>query len=305
LIELAFGPTMDESGRANLREMRMISQSGSLAALNEGLERLTNTLDQGFVWVEDGKIIGNVTTSPANYPRPFGVGAIIANVAVHPDYRRRGVAESLMHATLEAVRQKRYDFAILQVDESNATARRLYTRLGFRQQRTFARWGRSPYKQTPQRPTTMPAINLRQAYDWRLELALAEVSRPNDQGGIGWLRPTSPKHFKPGLLSIMFDWVIGRYEDHWVIRDAKGKSILAVLKVTSSFGMPDRLELIVHPAFQGQYEDALLNHTLRILDGRRKNVVIEHPYDDWAANAALERYGFDRRHTLIHMRLDF
>jgi ribosomal protein S18 acetylase RimI-like enzyme len=305
LIELAFGPTMDEAGRANVREMRMLGQSGSLAALNEGLERLLGSLDQGFVWVEGGKIVGNVSTSPANYPRALGVGVIIANVAVHPDFRRRGIAEALMNATLDAIKPKQVDFAILQVDEANASARRLYTRLGFRPERTFGRWSRSPFVRAPERLTTMPDITLRQWKDWPAELALAEVSRPNDHGGLGWLRSTEAKHFRPSLINGMFDWVIGRAEDHWIIRDSKRTSILALLKAISSFGMSDRLELIVHPAFQGQYEEALINHTLRILDGRRKSVIIEHPFDDWAANAALQKYGFERRHTLLHMRLDF
>jgi len=64
--------------------------------------------------------------------------AYIANLAVHPGYRRRGVAERLM---LEAeARAKGFGcrWAVLHVDERNVAGRRLYGKLGYR---TVARQG--------------------------------------------------------------------------------------------------------------------------------------------------------------------
>jgi ribosomal-protein-alanine N-acetyltransferase len=55
----------------------------------------------------------------------------IANLAVHPDRQRRGVAESLMNVLL--ARCSGAVWAGLEVRESNTRARRLYRKLGFRE----------------------------------------------------------------------------------------------------------------------------------------------------------------------------
>ena len=47
----------------------------------------------GFVWTEDGRIVGNVTLTREDQARPIW---IVSNVAVHPSYRRRGIARALM-----------------------------------------------------------------------------------------------------------------------------------------------------------------------------------------------------------------
>src|SRR5258708_22084421 len=157
-------------------------------------------LEQGFVWVEAGKIIGNVSVSPANYPRSEGVGYVVANVAVHPDYRRQGIAQSLLLAALELVQQKGGDFAVLQVEAANEGAYRLYSRLGFRAERGFALWNRPAHMRTPPRPDTMPDITLRQSHEWRGELGLAEMVRPKRPGGVGWVQPTTPNDLKPSIF---------------------------------------------------------------------------------------------------------
>ena len=105
LLELCFGATMDEAGHSAIREMRMVSQSGSLSLLFHGLDRLLGGLEQGFVWIEDGRLVGNVSVSPANYPHSMGKGFIIANVAVHPDYRGLGIAGKLYEGRLAILKR--------------------------------------------------------------------------------------------------------------------------------------------------------------------------------------------------------
>jgi ribosomal protein S18 acetylase RimI-like enzyme len=51
----------------------------------------------------------------------------ILNVAVHPDFRRLGIASSLIQGEIADRRAAHF----LEVRESNASARRLYERLGF------------------------------------------------------------------------------------------------------------------------------------------------------------------------------
>jgi GNAT superfamily N-acetyltransferase len=305
LIELCFGSTMDESGRAGVREMRMVAQSASLSFIYDGLGRALGGIEYGFVWVVDGKVAGNVSISPANFPSSMGTGCIIANVAVHPDYRRQGIALALMTASLEAIQQRRAKFAILQVDSINDPARRIYDRLGFRVERTFNRWTRSPHVRPPAKLPDMPPITLRQPNEWRAEIALAEHTRPNTLGGLGWLRPVHPQHFRWSIFRMFSDLTMGRNEEHWIVHNERKNAIIASMRINMTFGGVDRLELMIHPAHEGKLEEAMINHALRRLDGRRRSLLIEHPADDLRTSQVLERYAFERRYTLAHMRYDF
>ena len=55
------------------------------------------------------------------------------NVAVHPDYRRKGIAEALILALLEGLKARGSHSLTLEVRASNAPAIALYQKLGFQQ----------------------------------------------------------------------------------------------------------------------------------------------------------------------------
>jgi ribosomal-protein-alanine N-acetyltransferase len=56
----------------------------------------------------------------------------ITNLAVHPDWRRQGIARVLLGRTLEDARRRRLRLAILEVRPNNIEALGLYEGLGFR-----------------------------------------------------------------------------------------------------------------------------------------------------------------------------
>jgi ribosomal-protein-alanine N-acetyltransferase len=60
-----------------------------------------------------------------------GTGEVL-NLAVAPEFRRRGAGEALLQAGLAAFRRSRVDEVFLEVRESNISARALYARHGFR-----------------------------------------------------------------------------------------------------------------------------------------------------------------------------
>jgi ribosomal-protein-alanine N-acetyltransferase len=60
-----------------------------------------------------------------------GIGEVL-NLAVAPEFRRRGMGEALLEAGLAAFRRSRVDEVFLEVRESNTSARALYARYGFR-----------------------------------------------------------------------------------------------------------------------------------------------------------------------------
>ena len=55
------------------------------------------------------------------------------NVAVHPDFRRRGLAEALINALVEALKTMESRCLTLEVRSSNVPAISLYEKLGFSQ----------------------------------------------------------------------------------------------------------------------------------------------------------------------------
>ena len=55
------------------------------------------------------------------------------NIAVHPDFRRRGIGEMLVAALEEQLRQRGSKMLLLEVRDSNVPAIALYEKLGFHQ----------------------------------------------------------------------------------------------------------------------------------------------------------------------------
>ncbi len=55
----------------------------------------------------------------------------LANIAVHPEYRRKGVAEMLLNKVIELAREKNCKKIMLEVRKSNDPAINLYTKYRF------------------------------------------------------------------------------------------------------------------------------------------------------------------------------
>ncbi|RRK11816.1 ribosomal-protein-alanine N-acetyltransferase [Lactiplantibacillus garii] len=66
----------------------------------------------------------------------------LTNLAVHPDFRRQGLAEQLLNAGL--TRLKISDQVFLEVRQSNVAAQRLYLKAGFGQIATRKRYYHDP-----------------------------------------------------------------------------------------------------------------------------------------------------------------
>jgi len=58
--------------------------------------------------------------------------AHIANLAIHPEYRKRGYGEYLLRWSLEFVHKKKVATITLEVNEKNLAARGLYDKFGFK-----------------------------------------------------------------------------------------------------------------------------------------------------------------------------
>ena len=97
-----------------------------------GRARLPNWVSPltGYVWEDNGRIIGNVSLIP--YFRRNKRVFLIANVATHPDYRRRGIGRMLTDKAMKHAREK-LGWSLAARARGQSRRITLYEDLGFRE----------------------------------------------------------------------------------------------------------------------------------------------------------------------------
>ncbi len=128
LIEEAFSDELDREGREVLHELRRLGHLGPLLWLLRQASPDFGEVLSGFVWEDDGQIVGNTSL---NLTGPFPAQWRISNVAVLPSHRRRGIARCLLEEAIEYVRVRGGRAVSLQVRDDNVGALELYRSLGF------------------------------------------------------------------------------------------------------------------------------------------------------------------------------
>ena len=88
---------------------------------------LQNLWAYWLVAVSDDRVVGYIG-SQSSFDE-----ADIMNVAVHPEYRRQGIAEGLICTLVEELKNRGIHALLLEVRATNAPAIALYEKLGFQQ----------------------------------------------------------------------------------------------------------------------------------------------------------------------------
>lgn len=86
---------------------------------------LDNSLSFWLVAADGEKVVGYVGSQTVLD------GSDMMNIAVAPDFRRKGLAEALVNALIDCLRQRKSRCLILEVRVSNTPAITLYEKLGF------------------------------------------------------------------------------------------------------------------------------------------------------------------------------
>lgn len=297
LMELVFGPELDPESRAAMREMQWLARSGPWLWLLARLHQVGEGFIPGFVWVEGNRIVGNVSVRRAG---ARGEGWLIGNVAVHPDWRRRGIGRALMEAAVGLMQERGGRWAGLMVEHNNLPALRLYEKMGFHRLGAITTWQGRPSRPLRFPQTSEIPIRKRRADEWEAEYMLVRVARPP---GLNWLEPLSKRDFRAGFLSGLANFLSGRREEHWVV--AEGGRLLAALRLVASWGgEAHEMALFIHPNARGRFEAGLLAHGLSRLLPSSRPVQVAHPAGDDEVETALRDLGFTPVRTLVHMKLD-
>lgn len=117
---------MNESHVAGIAKLETVCFSDSWSE-NSIASELRNPLSLWLVAL-DGETVAGYVGSQAVMGE-----ADMMNVAVAPDYRRQGIAESLVNRLVKALAEKGNHSLALEVRESNGPAIALYQKLGFTQ----------------------------------------------------------------------------------------------------------------------------------------------------------------------------
>ncbi len=272
LIEQCFADTLDPEGQRYLQQMRSAAGNpGYLQWMSFAAERTSLPLN-GYVWEEDGKVVGNLTLIPS-----FGIGRryyLIANVATHPDYRRRGIARQLTTRAVEHARQRGAQAAWLHVRAENAGAIALYTAIGFVERARRTTWqcnepsGLDPVlKPEVSWRVSAPSdltIGKRLERDWPSQKAWLETIYPRN---VTWHLPIRLRALHPGFWGAFYRMWNDVYVQQWSA--LHGRRLEAVLAWQSLPGYTDSLWLATGRDCKDEVVSALLMHARRQLSLRR------------------------------------
>ncbi|MEX1071560.1 MAG: GNAT family N-acetyltransferase [Anaerolineales bacterium] len=290
LVELCFANSLDADGRLYIRQMRQAARSGPLLDLAATGSRADLPLG-GFVWQEDGRVVGNLSLLPHQYgsQRLF----LIANVAVHPDHRRRGIARALTQAALADVERRGPRDTWLQVDQDNPAAVKLYAEMGFVEKMRRTSWRMHPQPDlSPQRISTVKVLKTHRA-DWSAQRKWLDATYPTN---LRWHLPLEPQLLQPGWRGALERALSSRQVEQWSA--IKNRKLLGVLSWQSSTLESDRLWLAVDAKREEEAIVALMRQAHNSLRPER-NLALNFP--SGRASKALLNAGFNAARTLIWM----
>jgi ribosomal protein S18 acetylase RimI-like enzyme len=293
LVEKCFADTLDPDGERYLQHMRAAAKNPGFLRWASVAAEFSSVPLNGYVWEEDGKIVGNVSLIPfiMHNNRYY----LIANVAVHPDYRRRGIARKLTLQAVDHARRRAAPRAWLHVRENNAAAIHLYLSLGFQEQARRTTW----YTQREIPSGTQPnevRIVPRQGSHWSAQNKWLVRNYPPE---VTWHLPFSKNALRPGLAGVIYRAFSGSYARQWSV--LSGDRLLGVLSWQPSGNFADTLWLSTSVEDEEMAAYALLLHARQHLSPRRP---LSLDYPAHQADESMQATGFYIHQTLIWMSTD-
>ena len=298
VVAEAFRGEMDPGGARVVREMRLIGHLGPLAWWLDLFAPVGEGFTPGFVWLEDGRIVGNATLRRA---LPSWHGWIVGNVAVLPEYQGRGIGRELVQACVARARDEDGDWVALEVRADNAPARHLYESLGFKQTGTVAMLRREAGASQLGQADPPSGVHVRRprSGEGRTIFTLAQSAMP---AGLRWAEPLRETEFAFSWERNLDLWLVGQRESWWVAQS--DDRIVGAIEAYTFHNSREEGRLRMWAAAGSGLYDALIDAALGQREMASRPMVIAHPGDDADALQAIARAGFAPLRTLAHMKLD-
>ncbi len=297
LIEIGFRDELDPQGWKMLRQMRQLYQPNGLARVvyNAALETT------GFVWEEDGRIVGNLSLRHAQ-PRSSR-GRLIGNVVVHPNYRHRGIGRALMESAIAAASNEYASWVGLEVRADNEIAGQLYRHLGFHAVGTTKHMLRPKGLPWPENPGPDGAWRRSKSHDALSWQHLATLVHDRDQRLVLEIRADLYRF--GGLDSWINRWLSRQREGAWVHSDNEGHIDLAAHVQTDRKFRFHVWDVLMHPALGEPGAQELLAQALSATRQAGHWPIVTIVADQPDLVRALEGIGFEQHRTLQQMILAY
>ncbi len=291
LVEVCFADTMDADGRRYLQQMRSAGKD------NQFLRWAANAVDtvsmplSGYVWEERGEVIGNVSLIP--YRHAGKKYYLIANVAVRPDQRRRGIGRALTQAAMQHARARRAEEIWLHVRDDNPEAIALYLSLDFQERLRRTAW---QAKIDPGISSGGQGVLISPRYgrDWPQQESWLKRLYPES---MAWYQPIPWISLRPGLGPTLYRFFVDLDTRQWTA--AADGDLAGVLTWQPVSGASDRLWIAVPPEGGSEAVTTLLLHVRRILNWRQA-LSLDFPAGEY--KDAIEAAGFRPYRTLLWMQ---
>jgi predicted GNAT family acetyltransferase len=250
----------------------------------------------GFVWEEDGEIIGNLSLVP--FTENGRKIHLIANVAVRPEHRRRGIGRALTTRALEILRRKHEPRVWLQVRAQDEGAQALYRSVGFVDRFRRTTWRIKPVKLRSAGKNAGMSVSVRKRLDadWGLQRGWLISAYPPQ---MRWNLPVNFHHFAAGPMQEVKNFFEGVNLRHWTIEKAGECQAVLTWQKTTTYA--NNLWL----AFRPDFEPAALQDALpEILSNLRRRHPLSLDLAEGLFSQELDSLGFNVFRTLIWMSKD-
>jgi len=294
LVELCFYDTLDPEGKQYLKDMRRAAHNATLLGWASSMIDEASMPPSGYVWEEHERLVGNLSLIPINLQGKRGY--MIANVAIHPEYRGRGIARELTEAALDYAHSHNAASAWLQVREDNASAIHIYESNGF-----LERWRRTNWYSGPDIKVHLSPVGIkvgkRRSDHWAQQHDWLKRIYPSD---LEWHLPFDWNLFRMDLWGRIYRFFNFEYPQHWSVEHNAGLKGVVTWKHTT--GYTDPLWLAIP---QEQDEEAILALLSKVRKHARPIQPLSLNYPAGLAVDVLRQAGFYPHQTLIWMEYKF
>jgi len=293
LIELCFSENIDEEGRDYIRHIRQTANNYSGFILENTTPENSSLPFHGYVWVEGTRIIGNLTLIPLR--NKDKTSYFVANVAVHPDYRGRGIGRQLTERAVQHVREHHGKQIYLQVRQDNDIANRLYRNLGFEEICCRTTWLYRPHDPPGRNLQPEIQVTTRSKEDWGQQKLWLDELYPRE---IQWNIPFRLEKVEPSLSNWLNRFIYGEYQRTWSAH-REGR-LIGTITVERSSEMRDYCWLASSP----MWEDQVIQSVLPVIQKKMwfpKRLAVNYPAG--RGRASFELVGMQELNTLVWMKL--